>query len=284
MSLHYGKNFLNQMRYGLKVQRATISGDFQVHTHAFSEIVVILSGSATHLVGSASHALQPGDVYVIKGSLPHGFLDARQLDLINLMYDALLFNYKENELRAIPGFEPLLIVEPELWMAPDCREVLRLSAADLHRVTTLTELILDLAEPPQPANEPVVKTLFLALISFIASRYDCPGEAAAPMRLLNEAARFMQENLARSLKVEDIAAHLSLSVRHLNRLFQRQLEQTPMGYLSDLRLRYALTLLSKGTLPVGTVARLCGFRDAAYFSRAFREKFGISPSRCRLIE
>jgi AraC-like DNA-binding protein len=49
-----------------------------------------------------------------------------------------------------------------------------------------------------------------------------------------------------------------------------------------VRLSYAKRLLKADTLkPIGEVAVKCGFDDLAYFSRIFKQAFGLTPSQYR---
>ena len=52
-------------------------------------------------------------------------------------------------------------------------------------------------------------------------------------------------------------------------------------FLSDLRLRRAQELLKNNELTINDIAQRCGYSDIAYFSRCFKNRFGVSPSRWR---
>ena len=57
---------------------------------------------------------------------------------------------------------------------------------------------------------------------------------------------------------------------------------TTQQYAMKIRLTHASNLLKNNTdMPVSEVAFRCGFEDATSFSRAFRRKYGISPSKYR---
>lgn len=65
-------------------------------------------------------------------------------------------------------------------------------------------------------------------------------------------------------------------------LFRRVVEltgQTPVERLSDLRFEAAKSRLESGTVGmVKELARSVGFREVAYFSRKFKERYGQSPA------
>ena len=78
--------------------------------------------------------------------------------------------------------------------------------------------------------------------------------------------------------VEKLASEVSMSASQLNRKLNALIDQPAVQLIRSLRLQRATDLLVKNT---GTIAEICykvGFRDQAYFSRAFKKQFGYSPS------
>ncbi|WP_213576487.1 helix-turn-helix domain-containing protein [Rhodococcus sp. USK13] len=101
---------------------------------------------------------------------------------------------------------------------------------------------------------------FTAATAFIESHLDDPG-----------------------LSIADVAYTLSLSQRHLGRIFAAR-ETTVARHIQKLRLQRALRLLvsTEGHhITVAEVGRRCGFSSASHFSRVFRDRFGVTPSEAR---
>ena len=48
-------------------------------------------------------------------------------------------------------------------------------------------------------------------------------------------------------------------------------------YLNIVRLNHAFVLMENGHTSVQTIASLCGFNDALYFSKVFKQRMGVSP-------
>ncbi|MFM9277374.1 AraC family transcriptional regulator [Paenibacillus jiagnxiensis] len=96
---------------------------------------------------------------------------------------------------------------------------------------------------------------------------------------------FMQKNYSRpEVGLEDMAAVLNISVRHLNTLFKQSLGVTAYAYLIALRLRKAKELMTSDTvLPVKETARQVGFRDASHFVATFRKVEGLTPQQFRTL-
>jgi len=56
------------------------------------------------------------------------------------------------------------------------------------------------------------------------------------------------------------------------------------GYLRDVRLEHAAALLrtAKGGVSIGNTALACGYADLSAFGKAFRARFGASPTEWRM--
>lgn len=80
------------------------------------------------------------------------------------------------------------------------------------------------------------------------------------------------------LSVEDIAQHVSMTRVHVNRKLQASLGVSPSLLLKAYRMRLAASLLVANEIPVSEIASRTGFSSSSYFSSAFKEFFGRSPS------
>jgi transcriptional regulator GlxA family with amidase domain len=91
----------------------------------------------------------------------------------------------------------------------------------------------------------------------------------------------MQANIATPLDRDALAQVFGHSPRHLERIFQTVVQETPKGYYLGLRLEEARNLLSDTTLSILEVAIATGFNSRSSFSKAYRSRFGQSPARTR---
>ena len=74
---------------------------------------------------------------------------------------------------------------------------------------------------------------------------------------------------------------LPFSYDYLRKLFKKELGVTPHKFLMDMRLQTAAESLSSDFGDAGNIseiAHMCGFREPLYFSRVFKNKYGVSPS------
>lgn len=88
---------------------------------------------------------------------------------------------------------------------------------------------------------------------------------------------YMAEHFAQDISSSMLAEYAGLSESYLGRIFKLVTGKAPIDYLIEIRVNKAKELLLDGTT-VSDTARLAGFHDVYYFSRAFKKKEGISPS------
>lgn len=93
---------------------------------------------------------------------------------------------------------------------------------------------------------------------------------------------YMKQHIDQTTTVATFAAMANLSESHYRSLFKHQTGYTPMDYFIRLRIHKACQLLDTTDLSVKEIARLTGFQDAFYFSRAFKIVVELSPAKYRL--
>lgn len=96
-------------------------------------------------------------------------------------------------------------------------------------------------------------------------------------RLL-KALELMEQNVAYPLTPRELAEQSHLSVRHLERLFRRDLDTSPSKFYLKIRLERARLLLRESALSVSEIAVACGFSSSAHFARAYSSEYNLTPS------
>ncbi|TCD15057.1 GlxA family transcriptional regulator [Oricola cellulosilytica] len=91
----------------------------------------------------------------------------------------------------------------------------------------------------------------------------------------------MEANLSEPLSLLEIADHVGLSRRQIERLFRQEMGRSPARYYLEIRLDRARHLLIQSSMPVVEVAIACGFVSASHFSKCYREVYSKSPQQER---
>ncbi len=95
---------------------------------------------------------------------------------------------------------------------------------------------------------------------------------------------WIETHLGEPLSAERVAAACRLSVRHLNRLFERE-ETSLMHYVWERRLARSHAELRDPAMRhrhIGEIAFAAGFNDLSHFSRTYRARYGCAPKARRM--
>ena len=96
------------------------------------------------------------------------------------------------------------------------------------------------------------------------------------------ALRFLWENYERDLSVTEVAAHVGVNRRMLERGFREELGSTVREELRRRRLNAACDLLRDSDDSIAEIAARVGYRSTQYLHRAFLGAYGVTPRKYRL--
>lgn len=94
---------------------------------------------------------------------------------------------------------------------------------------------------------------------------------------------YLNDNLKENISLDTISRDIGISKYYLHRLFTEFNGNTPIGYLTAIRLEKAKNKLQTSKDPIFEVAISCGFDNTAYFSNLFKKHTGFSPSEFRKL-
>lgn len=103
----------------------------------------------------------------------------------------------------------------------------------------------------------------------------------ASKTLARQAAAWLDACDDAEASIEDLAAKLGITSRHVRRIFASEHGVTPLQYLQTRRLLLAKQLLTDTDLPVGDVAHAAGFASLRRFNAAFLEHYRLQPTALR---
>lgn len=123
--------------------------------------------------------------------------------------------------------------------------------------------------------------LFLdALIQSSSTRRE-PRETQLQDFYIQEAISYMELNYQRELTVEEIAGACQLNRSYFSKLFKEKKGCPPQEFLIRLRLSKAADLMRTTQISIGDISVSCGYPNQLHFSRAFKQRYGVSPREWR---
>lgn len=98
-------------------------------------------------------------------------------------------------------------------------------------------------------------------------------------REVEETIHYLHRAYANDIRIEKLAEQTTLNRWQYNDIFKRLTGQTPLQYLTELRIDRAKQLLLDSDQRLKDIAEQTGFRDEYYFSRRFKQSVGVSPTQ-----
>lgn len=105
-----------------------------------------------------------------------------------------------------------------------------------------------------------------------------PMQLKFESELLNEIILYINENIYSPLNVSDLCDHFAISRSSLQSLFRNYVYTAPKEYISNLKLDKSKVLIKESKYTISEIATILGFSSIHYFSRRFKQRFGINPT------
>lgn len=99
---------------------------------------------------------------------------------------------------------------------------------------------------------------------------------------LVEILKYIEKNLSRTIREEDVADYCHYSTTYFSKFFHKTIGVSFRDYLTHKRISLAKQLLTdERKEKISFIAFQCGYNDVSYFSRIFKKKTGVTPAAYR---
>ncbi|MDR0933156.1 MAG: AraC family transcriptional regulator [Victivallales bacterium] len=250
-----------------------------LHSHDFSEICIVSSGSINRLTRNLTTPLTAGDFFLVH---PGG-----ELEWSDPSPDAVVYNvlYDGN----IPI--PMLISRNMPFLEqlyPDFKsdkfysfsEIYHLPELELKKVINILDLIKQENQERKPGYQTAVIALFMTAILFFARSYTS--------RFMNEAKyrrqrvfAYLNSHFSEHFTLQDLAKKMGMSPSTLFRRFKADFGVGPAEYLQKVRINQAITLLRNSAHSNEFIAFQCGFYNYSHMWKLFQKHLHCSPTDIR---
>ena len=276
------KDWFQPDGFPIAVERRDPQTPFGLHAHEFAEIVIITSGHGVHVTGRESYPLNTGDVFVIGGSRQHDYHSMKRLCLVNILYQPEKLNLRQHDLRTLPGYHALFILEPAWRRRHQFNSRLRLTPPELVVLMQLVDRLEEELRTRSGGFKFMATAYFMHIVGHLSRCFArTENQDSRALLRIGEAISHLEANYREPVNVEQLARIARMSKRNFMRNFQAAMGSSPIAHLIQLRVNQAASLLRRTDDPVTEIAFQVGFSDSNYFTRQFRRLLGVTPSGYR---
>ncbi|MFB5679034.1 helix-turn-helix domain-containing protein [Paenibacillus terreus] len=136
-----------------------------------------------------------------------------------------------------------------------------------------------ISNPYPEISEYYMKILCLEIDRLLAEHPASSHQSYLAYQIKN----YIEENASSAFKLEDVAAHIGISVSRAVHLFKETFGTSIMQYTLDVRLNMARERIIFSPMSLEQAAESSGFANYTYFHRVFRSRFRMSPKEFRSI-
>ena len=102
---------------------------------------------------------------------------------------------------------------------------------------------------------------------------------------MGEMLTYLHERYRDEITLRDLSAAAGISEREVQRCFRRVIGEPPIQYLIKYRLQQSINMMALSPeLTISEIAERSGFPSHAYYTKKFREVYGVTPKEYRVLE
>lgn len=258
--------------------KRTSSYFIPMHDHIELQIMIPLEGSHYEISWCLkdkdieSKSLGTSDICIIPPFLEHEIRWSHAVNLVNLYIKP---DYIDRHVES--GFDPQVnILEPQIGI--DDQMLFHLAQSFRHYLLT-----------SKNTNHKYIDSLFTVVSQHVVSNYVCLNDSGPAKILFNdytqipcakirEAIIYIQNNLHRTITIEEIADSVEMSHYHFIRTFKEITGMTPAKFHMMQRIEKAKDLLNR-KMKIIDIALELGFSSQSHFSNVFSKFVGMTPRK-----
>lgn len=262
-------------------------GDTPMHAHNFYELNVIISGNGKHIVNNSAFHVTSGDVFIMPPHISHGYnFNSKKYTIFHLLFNKQFFVKYETYLNKLAGYQILFNIDPLIRNQNNItNNFLHINITENYNLTRIFDELTLLENEHNANTEQKKEYLTLYVIAKICDMIEdekttYKGSKRYLYDLL-KSVEYIHSNYGSKIELQTLYMISCMSRSTYIRHFKQFFNCTAIDYIQNYRLRQSKSMLKHTNKSLTTIANDCGFCDSAHYSRLFKEKYQISPSKYR---
>lgn len=240
----------------------------QLHSHHFTELFYVKSGSGRFLFEDRSDSISAGDFVIINPNIVHTEISSESdsLEYIAIGFEGFSFNL-EQEKENHPG----------IFIHPNTTD----------QVSLLLDSMVIEASKKDAHYETYCQNLLEVLLIYLLrqNNYRINKSENKPINNHIFAVRkYIEEHFKLDIILDDLAEVSHMSKYYMAHSFKESFGVSPIEYLNNIRINEACILLETTNFTIAEISDFIGFSSQSYFSQSFKSKLKITPSKYRSLK
>lgn len=246
------------------------------HYHNAVELVCVHSGKITCYIGDVPVFISIGDVLLINKNVLHNIECSdceSDFSYIQIEMDRQLYTSKKD----------MNYIRKFIDKTSSNQYCIYDSKSELY---TIFNNILNEFHSKKPYNTMYLQAYILQLNAFM-HRYEFLRHLDEPfinkLEYIQPVIRFIDNHFTEKIYIEDLAAIIGCSKFHLCKQFKSLTNGTVVDYINFVRLQHSAERLLHSSETITDIAYSSGFSSVQYFNKKFKEYFGCSPKKFKVL-
>lgn len=142
--------------------------------------------------------------------------------------------------------------------------------------------IFDFVIQEKPGYQQVAAGMIMKLLGYMVSTKKQGAFSGKRIeKIIQEVCFYIRENIEKDIDFKSIAENHNLGYSYFRKMFKKYTGVPPVKYHLDLKIIRAKDILLSSDKIIKEISYELGFQSVYYFSRAFKNKIGVSPTEIR---
>lgn len=257
--------------------------DFPEHKHNYVEMMIVLSGSITHVIDGKELTLSKGEVLVMNKHLSHSVKRSGKDDIgVNVIMSDRFIDGVAAELSGTV-FSSLIKENAKCEGAPI---YLSFTTAGYKHVENIIEnLLFELTERGEDAG--IMTGTVSILLRYLSIENDKLLKGGNAIADKDEGRRMeilsYVKSSYRTASLSELSERLYLTVPYLSKITTELFGKSFKELVVDERMSRAKAAFETTELSIGDIIRSVGYENESYFHREFKKRYGHTPLSIRKL-
>jgi len=250
------------------------------HWHDHLEIAYVMSGSGKYNINNEIYDVKEGDLLILNPGVMHESLPNEQGENATTEF---FVGFSDIQLQDYP---------PNFLPTPDGGHIMHTSGEFRQKIMRLCTSMEAENLIYKEGRYFMLKSYLMQLILLVIREQ---SESISPTGsyafksvkksyVVEQMITYFEEHYSEKISLDQIAENMYLSPFYLSKIFKSETGDTPIHYLINIRMEKARKLLEDNReSSIQEVAAMVGYDDAYHFSKLFKKRYGVAPSRIRKL-